>query len=184
MEYKQAFEIAARLVEHLQPYCERVEIAGSVRRKRPEVKDIEIVALPCLQIGTNLFGEAVQTYDLIDGATGLGRFIKNGPKYKQIYLPEGVMLDLFCVIPPAQWGYLFAIRTGPAAFSKRLVTARKFGGWMPSYVKPEDGVIKSGGHIIRMPEEADLFRFCGLPWIEPENRDAYLSAEDARGFHG
>jgi len=184
MEYKQALEIASRLVERLEPYCERVAIAGSVRRKRPEVKDIEIVALPKLQQATNLFGEAVKTYDLLDGVSGLGRFIKSGPKYKQIALPEGINLDLFCVIPPAQWGYLFAIRTGPAEFSKRLVTARKFRGWLPSHAKPVDGVIMSGKRIIEMPEEQDLFGFCGLPFVKPEDRDAYLEAYKAGKVYG
>ena len=37
-------------------------------------------------------------------------------------------LDLFAVTPPAQWGVIFTVRTGPGAFSTRLVTARRYGG--------------------------------------------------------
>lgn len=39
-------EIATRAEAALAPYCHRISIAGSVRRQRPQVKDIEIEALP------------------------------------------------------------------------------------------------------------------------------------------
>ncbi len=41
-----ARRIAEQLVESMQPYCERVMIAGSIRRGKPEVKDIEVCAIP------------------------------------------------------------------------------------------------------------------------------------------
>lgn len=39
MQLNQARELAANLVEQMRPYCERVEIAGSIRRHKPEVAD-------------------------------------------------------------------------------------------------------------------------------------------------
>lgn len=41
-----ALPIAAELAAIIGMYCERVEIAGSLRRGNPEVKDIELVAVP------------------------------------------------------------------------------------------------------------------------------------------
>lgn len=46
MKYEDAILIAERVKAELEPHCERIEIAGSIRRKKPEVKDIEIVAIP------------------------------------------------------------------------------------------------------------------------------------------
>ncbi len=46
MQLDKALEIAEKTKELLAPYCERIEIAGSIRRKKPEVKDIELVAIP------------------------------------------------------------------------------------------------------------------------------------------
>jgi hypothetical protein len=40
-------------------------------------------------------------------------------------------VDLFQVIGPAQWGVLYAIRTGPGDFNHLLVTNRRFGGACP-----------------------------------------------------
>lgn len=46
MKLDKALEIAERIKELLAPYSERIEIAGSIRRKKPEVKDVELVAIP------------------------------------------------------------------------------------------------------------------------------------------
>src|SRR5438876_12139133 len=42
----QAERLAAKIVTELNTFCERIEIAGSIRRRRPVVNDIDIVALP------------------------------------------------------------------------------------------------------------------------------------------
>jgi DNA polymerase/3'-5' exonuclease PolX len=39
-------EIAEALVELLTPACQRIEIAGSIRRKKLYPNDIEVVAIP------------------------------------------------------------------------------------------------------------------------------------------
>lgn len=56
--------IAEQVRKALAPACERIEIAGSVRRERPEVHDIEIVAIPLVSTRpgppsaqSSLFGE-------------------------------------------------------------------------------------------------------------------------------
>jgi len=100
------------------------------------------------------------------------RLLKNGPRYKQIALPEGINLDLFLVLPPAQFGVIMAIRTGPAEFSKWLVTARKDGGALPSNCQVRDGAVWRDGASVPMPEETDLFNFLGLAWSEPGQRQA------------
>jgi hypothetical protein len=41
-----ATALAAKLVAQLAPYCERIEIAGSVRRQKDIVGDIELVVIP------------------------------------------------------------------------------------------------------------------------------------------
>lgn len=46
MNLDYAKQIAEALIEELRPYCERISIAGSIRRGKQEVKDIEIVAVP------------------------------------------------------------------------------------------------------------------------------------------
>lgn len=172
----------------LGPFCERLEVAGSMRRQRPDVGDLELVAVPRMEPTRDLFGQAVpgRDRDLLgeylalmvaqhvlairprsDGARGA-----NGPRAKYL-LYRGIPVDLFVCLPPAQWGYIFAVRTGPAAFSKLLVTQRSARGLCPDGLHFADGALRDAiGQVIPTPEEADLFAALGIRYVEPSKRDA------------
>lgn len=166
---KDAEALALLMIERLKPYCERIEIAGSIRRRKPEIGDIELLAEP--QPVIDMFGNPTSDHELnFSDWSEFGRIVKNGPKYKQIELHEGINLDLFIVTPPAEWGVLFLIRTGSAEFSHRFVTSKQQGGLLPSYLKVKDGAVWSNNHIIPTPEESDVFHLAGVPFIEPERR--------------
>lgn len=174
MKTKMPFEVATiyanEIITKLLPLCKRLAVAGSIRRCKPEIGDIELVAIPLPHL--DMFNQetpddhALNYYEW----RGLGRIVKNGNKYKQIELYQGINLDLFIVTPPAQWGIQFLIRTGPADFSKRVVTQKKFGGLLPSNFRVQDGAIWSNNHMIETPEEIGVFNLIGVPFIEPEQR--------------
>lgn len=188
MNYAPAKAVADNLVRNLRDRCERIEIAGSLRRMRPVVGDIEIVCAPKFQIAKNLFNEESIIGNFLELAPFCewGAFTKNGSRYKQIALNVGINLDLFIVLPPADWGVIFAIRTGPADFSRKCVTKRNMGGYLPSDCRVEDGQVLrggtpiydeigvihhwEGGEHLPMSEEIDFLSFLGLGWIDPENR--------------
>ena len=56
MKLQQAREIAEGVKAKLAPHCERIEIAGSIRRGKPVVGDIEIVCVPHQVQAMDLFG--------------------------------------------------------------------------------------------------------------------------------
>ncbi len=191
MELEQARELARQWIELLRPYSDRIEIAGSVRRCKVEVKDIEIVAAPRFDnkvktIRTELsfpgiFHEQIdlpvefisnKILEALNSGILPGRKIKGGERYWQIAMPGGINLDLFMVLPPAQWGIIYTIRTGPADFSHWIVTSRRFGGALPSYARVSEGQLFQGDQAIPMPEEIDFLNFLGLGWIEPGQREA------------
>lgn len=61
MQYEKAKKIADRLVEIFSPHCSIIHIAGSIRREKSEVKDIEIVCRPKTEfVSTDLFGNGHQ----------------------------------------------------------------------------------------------------------------------------
>lgn len=157
--------IAKTWVDWLAPACERVEIAGSVRREKPEVHDIEICLIPKSGVINPLEMKLVELAETRDFS-----FIKNGPKYKQLSLSDRINLDLFIVTPPAEWGVIFAIRTGPADFSHWIVTKKQQGGALPSDCQVKDGAVWRGGKIITMPEESDFFDLLGFGFIQPQFR--------------
>jgi DNA polymerase/3'-5' exonuclease PolX len=50
MNLETATRVANRLKTLLEPYCERIEIAGSVRRQKTEgIKDVELCIVPRLE---------------------------------------------------------------------------------------------------------------------------------------
>lgn len=166
--YSEVMRAAGALVECLQPACERIAIAGSLRRKKPEVGDIEIVAIPSPVL--NLFGEAsgetYVDYCLADWGIHLS---KNGPKYKQWQSGDACQIDLFLATPD-NWGLILMIRTGSADFSKRMMTQRAWGGYLPDGLKVSDGQVWQMGAHVSVPEEADLFALWKMDYIEPGER--------------
>ena len=189
--------IAESLLEAWRPACERIEIAGSIRRGKPDPHDIEIVAIPRREVlvaKRDMFADsevATSERNLLDellagwkaGGRLRDRPDKNGrgawgPRLKRaLYqttisqLNRNVGIDIFSVLPPAQWGVIFAIRTGPADFSKELVTSRLEGGFMPVGMQVKDGQLwRNGDIIVDTPEEDDLFRELALPCWPPADR--------------
>ncbi|MGE4190723.1 MAG: hypothetical protein AB7G12_12605 [Thermoanaerobaculia bacterium] len=175
--------IAVELRNLLEPACAQIEIAGSIRRNARQVGDIEIVCQPRIEDAPGqLFSNAQESklerrlktlFELSDRLSLDPELKRNGPRYKRL-LYRGTPIDLFCVAPPAQWGALLAIRTGPAGFSKLLVTKREFGGAMPAGIEQRDGhlVRRSGGILepVETPSEAEYFRVLGIPCFEPQAR--------------
>ncbi len=191
MELETARKIAERVLADLSPFIQRGEIKGSIARNKPDVKDIELVVIPKTEQACDLFGSQFSIINLFENEIGnilelnYGRFIKNGPRYKQIALFEGINIDLFIVIPPAQWGLIATLRTGPSILSHQFVTPRRFmtkpvdgvryPGLLPSFAEVHDGAIWNCHNIVLMPEEHDFFEFVGLDWIEPASRQPLLN---------
>lgn len=163
-----AEEVAAKLLELLRPWTTRAVIAGSIRRHCPEVKDIEIVCEPSM-VTDGMFGdERLAVAEIQELVSHWGPTPKLGRKYIQVLdvLGSGIVLDLFLVTPPASWGALLAIRTGPAAFSQMLVTRIKGRLWSCT----EGHVIDHLGRDVPTPTEQDFFDAAQVQWLEPEER--------------
>ena len=176
MKLKQAKFLANDIILALKSGCVRIEIAGSIRRDKPEVKDIEIVVEPKYASNLDMFGINQNCISMLDPLINELLFLssavlcKNGKKYKQISFPS-ICLDLFIVTPPAQWGVIFTLRTGPAYFSHRLVSPKYNGfGYLSPGHKVAGGALWYLDTIIPTPEEKDFFDIIGLDWIEPKDR--------------
>lgn len=185
MRLVEAQVLAALWLARLEESCERIEVAGSVRRKRPEAHDIELVCTPKIVTTKDMFGEVHEEANLLERRLAALKSTypemmlkKDGPRMKQIALIEGIDLELYIVRPPAQWGVIMTIRTGPRHFSKWLVTDKRHNGAMPSWMKSRDGALRdSRNKIIETPEERDFFEAIGLDWIMPENRDHFIESQ-------
>lgn len=182
MKWHDVIEQARQLRALLQPSCERVEIAGSLRRLRPMVRDIELVAKPRIDPFDRLqmrVAEMISQGTLEHGPKSQdGKKAPAGPRYYRLRLPEvDLQLDLFAVLPPADFGVIYTIRTGSAEFSHWLVTEALRKGfqvqegqlWKWSVTDQAERIQER----VRVPcgEEEDLFRALGIEYIHASDRE-------------
>jgi DNA polymerase/3'-5' exonuclease PolX len=179
---------AEEVADLLRPATRRLAIAGSVRRQKPVVHDIEIVVEPAERFELDIWGEPLKpAEDLfeaqVEALLGRGTFrlrdisrdnptlqgtpsYRNGPRYKALRYRE-LPLDLFVVRPPATWGVTLFLRTGPWEWNQRVVTEcqRRFRAF-------RDGQVLVMGRPVPADEERDVFEALGLDWVEPPERSA------------
>jgi len=158
-----AKNLAEKYKAILAPFCKRIEIAGSIRREVPIVKDIELVCIPTSKYAFE-FAEIVNKWTKRKGEA-LG-------KYTQRILPEGVMLDLF-ICTDKTWACNFFIRTGSADFNAAVMkyaAAKNFQFKDAQLFKKEQDEYGSC-QIDKSPKcEKDVFSLLGLRFLPPAAR--------------
>ena len=166
----EADAIAERIRALLAPHCDRIEIAGSIRRRKADVGDIELVCIPARVSPPDLFGREhpARAGGFIDAARGIGRICKGclrTGKYMQFRTMEGVAVDLFTA-HAENWGLVLAVRTGSFDFSYHCLAK----GWSRCGYRSIDNMLTRGSRQIEVREESDLFRLIGVPWVDPVDR--------------
>lgn len=202
----EAEALADELLGLLRPACIRLEVAGSIRRRKETIGDVELCAIPKLAYSDDLFGlrDDVHPFNELDALCAelresgeLGeRLDKNGRRAWGSAMKratfKGFALDIFACTAE-QWGVTFAIRTGGALFGHALVTprnqtvrdesGRSYGsGLCPPWLHFRDWRVKrsdEAGNPFPTPEEEDVFGLLGLEGIPPQERDAYMDARAA-----
>jgi DNA polymerase/3'-5' exonuclease PolX len=200
MNHDQALRVAESLIDDLRPafeghihHTEIITIAGSLRRGKKELDEIDLIGIPDLSPPPRPraeFGKPVpKVYStkidqLIDELASRGEIaIKtNGPRSKKFFsVTYGIRVDLSLVRPPATWGVLYTIRTGPADFSNWIVTPRKYRGALPNGYRVQDGAVYLGEEKTKTVDDLEpigfetedsFLDFLGLGWIYPEDRAA------------
>ena len=131
MKLKAAQYKAAALRQLLQPFCDRIEVAGSIRRGKPEPKDIELVIIPKQQ-PADMFGMYQRHHEGIATACSRYKLIRGSlfdGKYVRLEMIDGTGVDLlFCT--PRNWGYIMVLRTGSDRFNMALIERIKGNGYI------------------------------------------------------
>jgi DNA polymerase/3'-5' exonuclease PolX len=173
--------VAAELCAALKPVCVRLIVAGSLRRRKPTVGDVEILYIGQTAVRPNpadMFSTI--TVNCADVAilqlevSGVLERRKNargsqmyGPKNKLMrHLATGIPVDLFAATEDNWWNYLVC-RTGPAESNTRICMAAQDRGWKWNPYGPG---FTRGSETVRMESEAAVFDFVNLPYAEPADR--------------
>lgn len=186
--FADAIPVAAEICARLKPATERLVVAGSMRRGKPTVGDIEVLYIPRLverMDPGDLLG-ATELVNLADEAIGAmeregiltrRQNVKGsemfGEKNKLMrHDASGIPVDLFAATEENWWNYLVC-RTGPADSNTRIATRAQQMGWKWN---PYGAGFTRGGALAGQREqfvvtcEEEVFQFVGLPYLKPEER--------------
>lgn len=172
LSLQRAQKFAEKIVGELSPFCDRIEVAGSIRRGRPACGDIDLVCLP-------------KNEDALDGLRARARksnpwTIEDGKHQLMLILetPAGpVQLDLFFARhpelhmfgqEPGTWGTILLSRTGSAHHNLWLIERAKRLGlrW-----NPYCGVFNARGVCVASESEEQIFAALEVEPIRPEDRE-------------
>jgi DNA polymerase/3'-5' exonuclease PolX len=179
----EAKAVAAELLRWLDPACERLVVAGSLRREKPTVSDVEILYNAKIEkrrdpvdmfssIAVHLADEVIATMESV----GVLERRKNtigretfGPLNKLMrHQASGIPVDLFCEPSLDDWWRSLVIRTGPKELNVRLITtAAKRGIRVHAYGTSLTDV---RGAPITCESEEQFFAICGARYLQPKDR--------------
>lgn len=171
MELERAKAIAEELKWRLEPACERVEIAGSIRRQKPHPNDIELLCIPKFVGSVDQLDREIGAL-MIQGILGfrlnkLGSRVY-GPKNKLlVHLPSGIGVDIFSTTEEC-WPVALAIRTGPKESNVAIATAAQRKGWR---LRAYGSGFDTPNGPIHCQSEREVFELVGLPYQEPWERN-------------
>ncbi|GAI64242.1 unnamed protein product, partial [marine sediment metagenome] len=151
MELENAKKIADEVIKRLSPYCQRIEVAGSIRRQKAIVHDIDMVLIPS------------DLWDLESEVLALARPFHpklSGEKLKRFDY-RGAQIDLYYASPET-WATLLLIRTGSKENNIRLCTLAKKKGW--HLAASGDGLFNERGERIAGDSEISIYNALGLPY--------------------
>jgi DNA polymerase/3'-5' exonuclease PolX len=170
-----AERLAHQIAAALTPFCDQIEVAGSIRRRRPLVGDIDLVVLP----------KPGQLEALKERCKRNTKVLTDGDQNLIVELKttgdEPVQLDIFIAKPevremfettPTNFGSLLLCRTGSVAHNIYLVQHAKALGlvWNPYHgVFGPDGTGRS--KLRASATEAEIFSALKLPFVKPEDRE-------------
>lgn len=180
-----ALAVVRALLPRLQPCCTELRVAGSLRRERALVGDVELVFVPVLKAGpvedfllpapmvaqTDAAFAALLAEGVIEKRRNVNGSEMWGSKNKLArHVATGVPVDFCATTAGAFWNYLVC-RTGGARTNVEICNAARAKGWM--WNPYEEGFSRPSGlgrEVHAVGSEREVFEFVGLDYLEPWER--------------
>jgi DNA polymerase (family 10) len=155
-----AWPVANDLLQRLKDTCPQVldaTVAGSLRRMRSSIGDIDLLA------SSDTPAAVMHAFAALPS---VAEVLLSGQTKTSVRLHNGLQVDLR-VLEPSRWGAALQYFTGSQAHNVRVrEIAQKQGLSLSEY-----GFKREGGAEILCHQESEVYTTLGLPWIEPELRE-------------
>lgn len=151
---KVVLALSKKVVGWIKPYCKRIEIVGSIRRKATNPRDIDIVLIPKNHSAKEKLEKLLE---------GKGKRILGGEK-KAYFMIEGIEVELYYTVPE-EWGAtLLAYSSKKGSGIGLRIVARKKG-----FKLSQHGLFK-GNKRIAGKTEKEIYHALGRLYKEPWKR--------------
>lgn len=195
MPLEEAREIAEEVKAQIEDVCESVVVAGSIRREKAEVGDIELVCVPKfaeVKKQVDLFTEKMvkvnllekRIYEMFNAGAIVPGLKSNGTRkawlgssdsrYIAAEWCEKIGVDFFIQLPDRMdlYGWQLFLRTGPGDANQLMVTRRDQRGLKPNHIFIGEGRVVDlrDDTPIMLPDEETVFEVWGMEYVPPQGR--------------
>ena len=173
MELSRAKEVAGKMIEKLEQYCEErngyiyIEVVGSVRREKLSVDDIDILLAPKIPV---LFDLMLKIASMGGGSTKIAA--------KKTINTSGINVELWFATLD-NWSVMLLIRTGGERSNKRIAELCKMRNWSLSVSQGK--ILDENGLPLRffdddfnergIEKEEDVYKALNIPYLTPQERE-------------
>jgi DNA polymerase (family 10) len=154
----EATTIAATLMEGIRSAApvERIEVAGSLRRARETVGDLDLLVISA---------DAEAVFDAVSHLPQVASVVLRGGTKETVLLTTGLQVDVR-VLAPSSFGAALQYFTGSKDHNVRLRSLARDRG-----LKINEYAVYRGEEVVAGVQEADVYGALGLAWIPPELRE-------------
>ncbi|MGE5140965.1 MAG: DNA polymerase/3'-5' exonuclease PolX [Rudaea sp.] len=166
-----AYSFAGQMIEGLKEACGtslvEVDFAGSLRRMKPTIGDLDLLAAS---------KKPQQILDTFVALPQVRKVIEKGGTKASVIAHNGLQVDLR-VLEPSRWGTALQYFTGSREHNIRvrelaLAKGLSLSEWSLKRIKDEKDILCS--------TEEQVYKHLGMEWIPPELREAAGEIEAAR----
>jgi len=158
IELSVARKISEEILSFVSPFLNPVAVVGSIRRKKPYCKDIDLVGVGSLEKAVKAISQNFKTEIKVQG-----------DKVTKLYIATEygkVQVDFYCATP-ATFGIHKLIRTGSADHNMWLASYAISKGFRLKY---SEGLLKEG-FVVAGETEEGVFEALGLLCPKPKERE-------------
>lgn len=173
--YPQAREAAEQILSALKKLKEikRLEYAGSLRRKKEIIGDIDIVASADEQHREKIMRAFVSQADVLT-------VIAQGDTKSSVVLKSGINCDLR-IVEEKEYPFALNYFTGSKEHNVEMRSLARTVGWsLNEYGFSKIEGAKKAKAVPKCKDEADIYRSLGLAYVPPELRENMNEIEAAR----
>ncbi|MEK6840683.1 MAG: hypothetical protein AABX79_01890 [Nanoarchaeota archaeon] len=148
--------LSKEVVRWLGPYCRRIEIVGSIRRKQQSPKDVDVVLIPKSHSAKGKMENFLESK---------GRKTLGGEK-KAYFRIKGIDVELYYTVPE-EWGAALLAYSSRRGSGIGLRIVARLNGFKLS----QHGLfsLKTGKRVAGRTER-EIYHALGRPWKSPEKR--------------